>query len=72
MSFVGPRSDTGGHQCAAEGCTIMVPTYLLMCYAHWRRVPQALRLELSLAWNRGNPGSDYLQARQACIDAVKR
>jgi hypothetical protein len=31
------------HECAAEGRTGQVPTRLLRCGAHWRRVPRPLR-----------------------------
>lgn len=34
------------HTCYAAGCTVQVPTALLMCARHWKRVPPNIRSEV--------------------------
>ena len=66
------------HRCAC--CDRMVEQRLLMCFPHWRQVPADLQQRVNRAWFALNWGSfrntssarqDYLNARQAAIEAVK-
>lgn len=61
------------HKCPANGCTTMVPYHLLMCSAHWARVPAELQRVVYSTWNRCGGDftePEYAKARQAAIDAV--
>ena len=64
-----------GHTCHAAGCERAVPPRLLMCPAHWFRVPKALRDEVWRHYRPGQerdkrPSPEYLEAARKAIDAV--
>lgn len=61
------------HECPIDGCAKRVPDHMLMCGAHWRRVPADLRSRLYRAWSGGaGAGSDeHAEAMRACIHAVE-
>lgn len=40
------------HACAAPGCRVQVPGYLLACAAHWRQLPAPLKDSINRAWSR--------------------
>jgi hypothetical protein len=40
------------HACAAPGCSIQVPGYLLACAVHWRQLPPPLQASINQAWAR--------------------
>lgn len=65
------------HRCAI--CPRAVRRGYLMCYGHWRRVPQPLQDAVNRTWRNYTDGVErntlsaraaYMQARQAAIDAV--
>jgi len=56
------------HECAVPGCGVRISSKLLMCLAHWKRVPMRIRLNVSKSY-RVSAG-DYMVARQAAIDSV--
>jgi hypothetical protein len=66
-----------GHRCHAEGCDAEVPPRMLMCGAHWRKVPRALQ---DAIWDtyvpgqevRKDPTDSYLDAAHAAIEAVAK
>lgn len=45
------------HSCVVPECEIMVPTEILMCGHHWRRLPQMIRRRVNAAWRRINRSS---------------
>ena len=65
---------TPTHQCSVPGCGRSLPLDMLMCRAHWFRVPKALRDEVWAAWRqyqRGTLGLDELrEVQQRATDAV--
>lgn len=61
----------GTHACPVSGCGVTgLPHDKLMCLAHWRRVPRALRAAVIFDWGNGFPTWSYPETRQAAIDAV--
>lgn len=58
-------------RCAAEGCEVPVPSNLLMCRAHWYRVPVPIRRAVLHHWRNG-PARSYMHAREAAIEAVRK
>jgi hypothetical protein len=64
-----------GHRCHAIGCQVEVPPRMLMCRAHWFRVPRPLQNEVWRWYRKGqeirkDPSPEYLAAMAAAIDAV--
>jgi hypothetical protein len=65
------------HRCHAPDCEVEVHPRLLMCYAHWRLVPQRLKKKV---WDEYRPGQEirkdpseaYLKAAFAAIQSVVR
>jgi hypothetical protein len=58
----------GSHNCAAIGCTKMIPLAWLMCRSHWFSVPMQIRHRV---WETVHAGGDpYVVAVQAAIDAL--
>lgn len=45
----------------------MVPNHLLMCAAHWSKVPATIQRRVYAAWNGGHPTADYEAARSQAI-----
>ena len=62
------------HDCPATGCTEQLPTSILMCKAHWARVPRPLQQQVIGAWRqylgRHIDWDTYMAVRQSAIDAV--
>lgn len=58
------------HECAIAGCGEMISRKLLMCTAHWRAVPNPLKVAVYSAWRNGG-ASVYLAARKAAIKSVE-
>jgi len=63
------------HTCHARGCEKPVSPKLLMCAAHWRRVPRELQRAVWATYRNGQeidkkPSREYLTAARAAIDAV--
>jgi hypothetical protein len=59
------------HACPIASCLVTtLPFGILLCNAHWHRVPRELRAALIRAWNGGHPDQSYPSLRQAAIDAV--
>ncbi len=56
------------HECAVPGCGVIIPSNLLMCLPHWKRVPATLRRNVSTAYRIST--GDYLVAREAAIQSV--
>lgn len=69
--------DTPG-ECAISSCGKKIPVTMLMCRAHWRRVPLSLQRILLRAYDAAKRSggvlgdSAYGRARDACIRAVER
>lgn len=63
------------HRCHAIGCEVEVLPSLLMCRAHWMKVPKPLRRTVWSFYRRGqeqrkDPTPEYLAAAREAIDAV--
>lgn len=57
--------------CPVPDCEVTHSRRLLMCRDHWFSVPKPLRDELMRAYRRdGVLSEEYLNARQACIEAA--
>ena len=41
------------HACHAVGCSREIPPILLLCPAHWKLVPQAIRFRVFAAYRKG-------------------
>lgn len=67
---------TTTHTCHARGCTVPVKPELLMCLAHWRRVPRVLQLKVWAEYRPGQcnlnpmPSAAWHRAADAAIAAV--
>lgn len=64
-----------GHTCHAHRCERVVPPRLLMCLAHWRRVPRRLQAGVWAHYRTGQeadkrPSLAYLLAARAAVLAV--
>lgn len=65
------------HYCFADRCETQLAAHRLMCYPHWRRVPQEMGAELRNLWRRWDKlttadlerFSMLLAAAQRCADA---
>ncbi len=65
------------HKCHARGCTVEVPSNMLMCKPHWFSVPLQFRKDV---WRLYNPGQEikkkptkkYVEAARKAIQAVAR
>lgn len=57
------------HKCAAPNCERQIIDGLLMCPAHWARVPYALQRAVHRTWRSGGI-KKYLATRQAAIASV--
>lgn len=67
-------------RCTCLGCMNTMRSGRLMCRSHWRRVPRALRAEVTESWRAyrrvrtredfGPAIARYTAARQAALDAV--
>lgn len=64
------------HRCPIDGCTEQLPRDTLLCRDHWYLCPLELRRQVVAAWRMANRGTktwlEYLEVRQAAIDAVQR
>lgn len=65
------------HTCHARGCNVPVPPKMLMCSAHWRKVPRDLQRSVWAHYRSGqevdkNPTMSYLDAADAAIKAVAK
>lgn len=63
------------HTCHARGCEVRVPPRMLMCLAHWRRVPLLLQRAVWRHYRPGQevdkrPSREYLLVMQQAIEAV--
>lgn len=64
------------HECHVPGCHVAVPRRMLMCRAHWFRVPPALRDRVWATYQSGQelgrvrPSREYLLAARAAIQSV--
>lgn len=64
------------HLCHVPNCGKGVVKSLLMCSDHWKRVPEALRVEVLTHYQRGQekgkirPTAQYLRAARAAISSV--
>jgi len=68
--------DLKDHHCHAKGCTAKVPPERLMCFRHWRMVPQDLQNEVYRHYRRGQcydlqVTGEYLQAAKRAVQAVE-
>jgi len=59
------------HACAIPGCFVMVDSGLLMCPAHWRRVPKPVQRAVWNTWRNG-PSGAYLAARESAIRCITK
>ena len=64
-----------GHTCHAHRCDRTVPPRLLMCRAHWFKVPRRLQAEVWARYRTGQesdkrPSLAYLLAARAAVLAV--
>jgi hypothetical protein len=66
----GAPEPSGEHRCAAPGCTVEVPGYMLACARHWRALPEPLQSRIRRAWQlrRRHPDDEVLAA--AHLDTV--
>lgn len=64
------------HHCHAKHCKVEVPPKMLMCYKHWKLVPQPLQSAVWEHYQRGQeermvaPTSEWHEAADAAIDHV--
>ena len=50
------------HPCSVPGCGQLLEPHVLMCRAHWKRVPYRLRADVWAAWERWRCGAIDLDA----------
>lgn len=69
-----PGNRSGCHVCPVHGCVVIMPNHLLMCSAHWKMVPTALKSEVTRAYNlRFQEGTDALrEAQKRATESVNR
>lgn len=65
------------HVCHAIGCDVEVPPKMLMCRAHWYKVPAHLRARVWATYRPGqevtkDPSLEYIEAQRAAVDAVAK
>ena len=63
------------HTCHATACRVVVKPELLMCYAHWKMVPQRLKTAVYAAYRPGqcndmSPSTTWHAAADAAIGYV--
>ncbi len=68
-------TNTNVHLCHARNCTIPVPPRMLMCLAHWRKVPLLLQRKVWRYYRPGQevdkqPSAEYLAVMKEAIQAV--
>jgi hypothetical protein len=68
---------TRPHTCHARGCEVPVKPELLMCYAHWRKVPSQVQRAVWAAYRPGQcddmrPSKDWHLAADAAIGYVAK
>ncbi len=58
----------GEHECAVEDCSAQIPAGRLMCFPHWKTLPQKLQRAVNATWKnyRRDPEA-YLDARGNAI-----
>lgn len=62
---------TTTHDCPVRGCKITgLPHHILMCPAHWSRVPRALQRLVYGAWARAALAGGTARHLQACENAI--
>lgn len=64
------------HRCAAPGCDKQVPMNMLMCLAHWRRLPKPIRDAIWETYRAGtsagtHPTSEYIKNVRAAQAHLK-
>lgn len=65
-----------GHRCAAIRCEHIIPPEMLMCYAHWKKVPKPIQNEVWRTYRKGQEndlsliGPGYREAVRAAVEAV--
>ena len=72
-----PSFETNSHTCHARGCSKPVPPELLMCLAHWRRVPRPIQRAVWATYRPGqcddrSPSAAWHDAADAAIGFVAR
>jgi hypothetical protein len=63
------------NKCAATGCEKQIPSTILMCWPHWRRVPKRIQRDIWDTCKRMVNGDEdaeapYMFARDEAIAAV--
>jgi hypothetical protein len=66
---------SSAHTCHARGCNVHVPPEMLMCLAHWRRVPLRIKRAVWKTYRSGqcddmNVSRKWLEAASAAIGSV--
>lgn len=69
------RTNPVGHHCHARGCEIPTKPEILMCLAHWRKVPKELQRAVWRHYRAGQcddkqPSKEWHAAADAAIKAV--
>ena len=63
------------HKCPIENCPFMLPYDLLMCRAHWGKVPKPIQRAVYQAWQMQQRSTEpvdvYRKAREAAIVSVQ-
>ena len=64
-----------GHHCHARGCTKEIPPEMLMCFAHWKKVPRVIQRAVWASYRRGQcddrkPSEAWHEAADAAIGFV--
>jgi hypothetical protein len=66
---------TAAHHCHANGCATKTKPEMLMCFAHWKRVPRRLQQAVWRYYREGqcedmSPSAEWHLAADAAIGAV--
>lgn len=63
-----PLFEEPTHRCHATGCRVVVPPEMLMCRAHWARVPREIQRRVWGAYRKGQ--CDDMRPSRAWLDAA--
>lgn len=65
-----PRKRARTHKCPVDGCDKVVSNSMLMCPAHWHRVPKAIGAAVYREYRKQPLSEAHVRAMQLAIDSV--